>query len=51
MKALIYAILLAHVIMSVVVAGMQAYSDYLKRQIDEMIEELSKEEEDNDTAD
>lgn len=51
MKVLIYAIIIAHVIMSVVVAGMQMYSDYLKHQIDKMIEKLSKEEENNDETD
>lgn len=39
MKALIYAVL------SAVVAGMAMYSAYMKRQIDKVIEELSKEEE------
>ena len=39
MKALIYAVL------SVVAAGMAMYSAYLERQIDNGIEELSKEEE------
>lgn len=38
MKALIYAVL------SVIVAGMAMYSAYMKRQIDKGIEELSKEE-------
>ena len=48
MKALIYAIILAHVILSFVVAGMKMYVAYLDRQIDEMIEKLGKEEDDND---
>ena len=51
MKALIYAIILAHVILCFVVAGMKMYVAYLDRQIDKMIEKLGKEEEDNDKAD
>lgn len=49
MKTIIYAIILAHVILSVVVAGMKMYVAYLDCQIDEMIEKLSEEEGDNDS--
>ena len=51
MKALIYAIILAHVILSFVVAGMKMYVAYLDSQIDEMIEKLSREEKADDKAD
>lgn len=44
MKALICAVL------SVVAAGMAMYSAYLKRQIDKMIEELSKKEDEGEAV-
>ena len=48
MKALIYAIILAHVILILIYRGLVMYKEYLDRQLDEMIEKLGKEEDDND---
>lgn len=53
MKTIIYAIILAHVILILIYRGLVMYKEYLDRQLDDMIEKLGKEEdeEDNDETD